>query len=83
MGESNCSREREEVEVEAQGSGDTLEEEDCDGPPVQGYHLTELTLFILPYLLLTLTLTIIIIFYCRARLSGSKSDPQTDAGTNL
>ena len=71
------------METEARGSGascegSSLEQEDCEGPPCYlGYHLTELTLFLLPYLLLTLTSTIIILLCCRDRLLRGKPDQET------
>ena len=74
--------------AQTEGSGERceserVEQEGCDGPPCsQGYHNGELTLLILPYVLLTLTITIntiIIALFCRDRLLGGKSKPQTQS----
>ena len=55
-----------------------MEQEDWEGSPCYlGYHLTELTLFLLPYLLLILTSTIIILLCCRDRLFRGKPDKDT------
>ena len=71
--------------AEAEGSGEkceaeSVEQEDCDSPPCsQGNQNAELTLLILPYFLLTLTIIIIIFLCCRDRLMGGKSQSQTES----
>ena len=59
---------------------ESVEQEDCDDSPrSQGNQNAELTLLILPYFLLTLTIIIIIFLCCRDRLMGGKSQSQTES----
>ena len=80
---------RREVEVEARGSGascegDSEEQGDCQSTPCsRGSHLTQLTLLILPYLLLSLTTILILLLCCRDRLFIGKPEKQTNTDTTI